>query len=310
MSRGEKIKKIITAMLLCGVSLNSLPIVHADFPVFLGGVAIRQRADEIIGINAAMKDELGIATDDRRDSYYLESDETDEFGNEIFSFSKTSYFPLYAMVKSENIYLYGIGYDGSYHSGMILFKDGQGTYFDWPNLTYYALMPELSYSDYDGDGEKEIAAVIYSNMGTGLLATDLYILKLELDERGRISYKVYSLRTEDIAQWFTEDFTTELSEDNSELIISFSGNDYHIDTQAEVYGVYEEAGWINLHGVGYGSHNEFYFAENDEIKISIGIGFIFWDWSIEANYLGTVTAKINFDGEQFSISDYELIMNK
>ena len=305
----KKIHWVIAVMLLCGILLNNLPIAHADFSSVLGKEAIYQTSGEIIDINATVTDEPSIA-DDRRDGYYLESDETDEFGNGINYFSKTSYFPLYAMMKSENIYLYGIGNDGNYHSGMIFFKDGQGTYFDWPNLTYYSFMPELSYFDYDGDGEKEIAVVIYSNKGTGLLDTELHILKPELDELGHISYKEHTLKTENIAQWFSEGFTTKLSEDNGELTISFAGHDYHVDIQTAVYGVYEEAGWHNLQGVGYGSSNEFYFAQNDAIKISIGIGFNFKNWPIKGNYLGNVTAKVNYDGERFFLSDYTLHMNE
>ncbi|MCL2883883.1 MAG: hypothetical protein FWF49_00165 [Oscillospiraceae bacterium] len=37
------------------------------------------------------------------------SDDTDEYGNPVGESVLGSHFPLYAMIKSENIYLYGIG---------------------------------------------------------------------------------------------------------------------------------------------------------------------------------------------------------
>lgn len=238
------------------------------------------------------------------------SEETDGFGNRIGVYSNTSRFPLYAMIKSENIYLYGIE-NNTHDYGMILYKDNRGTYFEWPDLAQRRnWMPELSYIDYDGDGEKEIAAIICSNVGTGLYLTDLHILKPKLDEWEHLNYIEYSLMGEDIAQWFVEEFTIKFSQDNNELIINFAGHDYHLDTKDERYRAYDENGWDDLQGVGYGNSNEFYFTQNREIKVVVGIEFEFKNWGKNGSYFGSVGAKVNFDGGKFTLSDYRLIIDE
>ena len=310
MSLIKRLKWIMLAMSLGGMLLNSLPTAYADASRVSSNALIGELSVETTDMDATTTAEPSIAIDDRQDSYYEVSDETDEYGNGILYYSETSYFPLYAMIKAKNIYLYGIGNGNDYYSGMILFKDGQGTCFQWPNLTYYSLMPQLSYFDYDGDGEKEIAVIIYSNKGTGVKETELHILKPEQDEWGRLYYEEHSLKTEDIAEWFDEKFITKRSEDNREIIISFAGHDYHVDTKAGIYSDYGKEAWCDLLRAGYGSSNEFYFTQTQEIKIAVEIGFEFEDWPIEANYFGEVTAKVNFDGEKFSLSDYELIMDE
>jgi hypothetical protein len=57
-------------------------------------------------------------------------EEIDPYGKRVASFyDEPSYFPLYAMIKSENIYLYGV-----LPHGMVLYQNGYGKYFDWPVL--------------------------------------------------------------------------------------------------------------------------------------------------------------------------------
>ena len=102
MSFLKGLKWVSIAMFFCGILLNNLPIAHAD-------VSSAQGDDETADIQATTTYESSIDIEYWRDSHYEGSEETDEFGNEIFNYSETSNFPLVAMIKSENIYLYGIG---------------------------------------------------------------------------------------------------------------------------------------------------------------------------------------------------------
>jgi len=225
-------------------------------------------------------------------------EETDPFGNPISEWGRTSSFPLFAMIKSENIYLYGMNNRCYCDAGMILFQDGHATYFNWPDLTPRAIMPELSYFDYDGDGEKELAVTLYWFSGTGCALMDLHILKPKKDESRHISYDEYSLLGEAVIKGFTKKVTARYAEDRESIIVTFDGDEYFITVEDIGFAPYDD----ELKKVGCKEIVEFEFNENDEIVTKIGIGF-----SINS-YIGEIVAKVNFDGKKFHLSDYKFIV--
>ena len=232
------------------------------------------------------------------------SEETDEFGNPVDYYSLTSNFPLYAMIKSENIYLYGIS--GS-RTGMVLFQDGEATYFLWPGLTPRLVLPKLSYFDYDGDGENELAVTLYHSSGTGVALMDLHILKIGESKYGNnLIYTDYSLLSKSINEWFTKDITAEHSNDLKTVIVNYNGNLYNYSGNDKDGVDYDTAG--SLYGIKYGDIVKFYFNDEREITVEISIGLNFEKYAI-VYYFGKVTANVNFDGEKFYLSDYTFSMN-
>jgi hypothetical protein len=291
MRKFKKIMCIVSVALLLVNAPNYQFNTVARVPIIQGSVAISEASDEEETITSA---------------------ETDEFGNQVDGWSLTSNFPLYAMIKAEDIFLYGIANNTTGY-GMILYQEGQGTYFNWPDLVKYDWMPALSCFDYNGDGEKEVAVIIYSNKGTACLETNLYILEPQRRKWGDekhggylLSYTNHSLLSVDFTEWFTQDFITQLSEDRRELMIQFRGKDYLANT--EWVGTDPER-WNGLQGVKCADIIEFQFIDNHEIAVSVAMGLDFNDWDISQTIFGHVDAKVNFDGENFLLSDYQLTID-
>jgi hypothetical protein len=217
---------------------------------------------------------------------------------------ETTNFPLYAMIKSEDIYLYGIK-----PYGMVLYYKGKGTYFDWPGLTPRLVLPEMIYHDFDGDGKKDLAVLLYVGSGTGIAMMDLHILVIEerepeIDSFGNIitfdwikpTYTVYSLLAENIDEWMTEHTTATLSENHKSFDMDFYGNNYTVNF------VIDEISGAFL-GVRYDSCIvKFDFAGNN-IQATIPVG-ISYEKRVSLEYFGDIKADVIFDGERITLANY------
>jgi len=225
--------------------------------------------------------------------------EVDEFGNRVSWMPYNSRFPLYAMLKSENIYLYGIS-DSANYRGMVLYQNGKGMYFDWPILTPCLVLPELYYFDYDGDGEKELIVILCVASDNEGARMDLHILKEKKDNLGHITYADNSLISENLEEWFSKRFTSKYSNDNKTIIVNFDGKDYNVKNDYVTFG--------SLKGIVFGDIVEFKFNDKQEIIAIISIGFDFENLE-SAYYFGEVEAKISFDGEKIYLSDYDFTID-
>lgn len=67
--------------------------------------------------------------------------------------------------------------DGEY---VLQFNEKQYV-FDWPGLTPRGTLPRLSYDDFDQDGVKELAVILYTGAGTGIAIEDLHVLEVNAD---------------------------------------------------------------------------------------------------------------------------------
>jgi len=231
------------------------------------------------------------------------SEETDEFGTPIGWDTTKSRFPLMAMIKEEDIYLYSINGDlDSSNTGMVLFKDNQGTYFDWRGgLCARLHLPELSYFDYDGDGKKELAIILLFTYGTALYQQDLHILKICEDEYGQVIYTEHTLLCTDIGDWFLKDITAKYSDDLKTIKINFDNNSYNINVDYDFWGLLEY--------VEYGDVIKYKFTEDNEIIVEITIGLKMENSSYQLFYPGAVEAKVKFDGEKINLTDCKFIVN-
>lgn len=222
---------------------------------------------------------------------------TDIWGSKItYSFDER-FFPLFAMIKSEGIYLYGVN-----PYGMVLNQNGKGTYFEWPGLTPRAILPEIDYCDYDGDGEKELAVALYVASGSDWSLMDLHIL--EIDETGdtgrrtKPEYTDYALLSNEIDEWFTEPIIAEQAADKKSVTVNFCGRSYVVATDEDEL----ESGPFT--GVGYGGIIHFILDEG-EIKVNIVVSLKHENWAVGLHF-GEIEAKVKFDGEKFFLSDYTL----
>ena len=231
--------------------------------------------------------------------------ETDPDGKSIARPGNTDLFPLYAMIKEENIYLYGI------HSyGMILYQNGEGTYFDWPGLTPRFELPQMLLHDFDGDGGKELAVTLYWGSGTEVLVMDLHILKIgeSSDWRHKTTYTDYVLASDDVKDWMTEPITTTLSSDGTSFEMEFCGERYMIKTLSRTD---ENQTDYTFRRIVFGEIVRFWF-EDSQIRTSIAMGARYTigdkDGELPTQYFGDLKADVVFDGKGFRLENYSFTL--
>ena len=177
-------------------------------------------------------------------------------------------FPLLAVIESENIELYGVN-----PYGYVLYQNGRGTYFEWPGLTPRGIAPEMKYFDFDGDGEKELAVILYVASGTGFALMDLHILTIDQSEDLKPVYTDFALRGGEAQSWLPKDLTviTDKLQEPSEKI-------------------------------GFGDIVYFEF-EGDTIQTTIAIGLWHEGWRV-LDFVGEVQAEVTFEGKEFALKNY------
>lgn len=222
---------------------------------------------------------------------------TDPYGKPITYYAVNTNFPLYAALKAENIYLYGV-----IPYGMVLYQDGMGTYFDWPGLTPRAILPELSYLDYDHDGKKELAVTLYVCSGTQLAIMDLHILKIvepTKDNPYKPEYTDYSLSGDDVDKWMTNKFTGTLSSNKKTINLNFDGKAYQTDN----WGAYPEAGEFG--GLAFGDIVKFSFDNNGKIHVNIAVGATY-EHVAQPHLFGEIHGEVRFTGNSFTLENCTL----
>lgn len=227
----------------------------------------------------------------------MTEEETDPYGNKITGSDDSSNFPLYAMIKSEDIYLYGVK-----PYGMVLYQNGKGTYFDWPGLMPRRVLPQMMYYDFDNDGNKELAVTLYVGSGTSFAVMDLHILKIEeKDDYCKPIYTDYSLVCDDVHDWMVEKILTTLSEDKNTFRVDFNGKSYTIDCfdDPKISGAFT--------GVDFDDLVHFKF-EDSRIKVTIGLGALYENLATP-QYFGDIEAYVVFDGESFKLEDYTFTLD-
>jgi uncharacterized protein YcfL len=224
------------------------------------------------------------------DSNTTKEIETDPYGNHLFQYDDTGkfpLFPLYAMIPTESIYLYGVFPD----DGMILYQNGRGTYLNWGGPDRFAL-PQLLYQDFDYDGKKELAVTIFTGHGTGIAVMDLHVLKIEdnNENQDKPIYSDYLLSSKNVHEWLP--ITANLMVKNK-LILDIHGESYTFEN--------EEMLDLTFIDITYG--DLVYFSiEDSRIRTEIRIGAFFEEFIIPW-YFGRVEATVIFDGEGFRLED-------
>ena len=198
-------------------------------------------------------------------------------------------FPLYAMLPEENIYLYGI-----HPSGMILYKDGIGRYFNWPGLTPRLVLPQLLYHDFDGCGEKELAVALYVSSGTGVAAMDLHMLKIEGRDNWYLSYTEHTLFADDAHDWMTEPIAAVLADDKNSFTVDICGESFTIEDEF----THE---WL-FTGIAFRDIVRFEF-EGNQIRTKIPVGALYLEAGVP-QFFGEIEADVIFNGKNIRLENY------
>ncbi len=217
------------------------------------------------------------------------SDKTDPDGKEVADSSgDNGYFPLYAMLPEDGIYLYGVE-----PKGMILYQSGKGTYFDWPGLTPRFVLPEMLYDDLDNNGKKELSVVLCTMTGTGVKVKDLHVLTVKKADTNP-TYKKYTLLGKDTNELVKEELTSTLDGEEKKLKIEFQGNHYTTTVNLD-----SEAGEFT--GIEYDDNIDFTFEDTD-IHVKIGVGMKFENHAA-LDHVGNIEADVVFDGKDFKLEN-------
>ncbi|MCL1822657.1 MAG: hypothetical protein FWG44_00480 [Oscillospiraceae bacterium] len=213
----------------------------------------------------------------------------DPEGTYIFEGGGEKFFTLIGMIPEEDMYLYGIKYPG-----VVLYHNGNGTYFDWSWTTPQRAPPQLTYHDFNGDGKEELILVFHTGSGNMRSMSDLRILQInEPEERwGSHTYTEYSLLAENIEEWLLEPILTNISKDGS-LVINFMGEDYTVKNDEFTFT--GELYYGNVVG----------FSFNDGIiKVGIMLFYLIEESGLPTDF-GGITADVIFDGETLKLDNYE-----
>lgn len=194
----------------------------------------------------------------------------------------------YVIAEPENsdIKIYGVMNSNT----VIIEHDGKADYFEQIWLTPRMILPEAYFSDYDSDGENELAVSYYVGSGTGVSVSELVVY--EKDESG--SFKGYPLYTDALTGMLNEKISCDI--DNENHIITFtcsdSGKTYTADT-SEDYP-------YDIESVQFGALVEYQLTK-DKIAVQAKPNIrLFYEC------MPTVTTDVRFADGKFTLHNIEL----
>lgn len=220
-------------------------------------------------------------------------------------FNKTR-FPLLASIPKENIYLYGIK-----PSGVVLYYKDKGFYYDWWYLTPRFILPKMNLSDYDRDGEDELAVVLYVGSGTSYAVEELHIIETSEDEvlsRDPNDENYFVLNPEYFKDYLFADYVekiknitdvnTYLKEDLLFIDIIIKEKTYTITLENNENAIEDK--------IILGDIVSFKLEDN-KITIYLALGFMYEEYA-SPNYIGFIVADVNYENGKFSLNNYRFNM--
>lgn len=202
---------------------------------------------------------------------------------------KEELIPLLFADEEQNIYLYGIKPEG-----VILYADGTGHYYDWQYDCSSFRAPKIFRGFFDNDSYEDLAVVTYTK-NDGVSVEDIRFITdgdfgaddvYTVDENELDSYVSY---------YVTESFA------NNSITFSCNGTNYSFDL-SDCFKT------LAYDGVSYSENVSYEFEDG---KIYVNIVPVVSSADDEGDYGKaevdlTIRAKLNFDGYNISLSDFEL----
>lgn len=213
-------------------------------------------------------------------------EKTDEFFSDDW---ETSDFPLYSMLKRDDIYLYG-----TKPYGMVLYQNGYSTYFDWSGLTPHSALPHMLHSDLDDCGEKELAVILCGGSDAGMPIMELHILKIADDGNGKPKYTDYALLSENAGDWIKDKVSATLLDDKNTFAFEFGEDSYKLSIfNNSRLGAFSGNYYGNIVGVTF---------EGSRIKTVISFGAYYENNKVPILF-SEIEAYAVFDGEKIVLED-------
>jgi hypothetical protein len=242
-----------------------------------------------------------LATSTPKVSVTIPPTETPYVNNEkivnLENFDKTN-VPLIAALKNDNIYLYGLK-----PNGVVLYNNGLSTYFDWCYLTPRRVLPQMLFKDFDNDGIKELAVLLYIGSGTGVSIMDLHMVeKIVSSDGNEITFKDIFFGEDSVTSQVSKAIKTKFADEKSSnfLYLTIAGKTKKIDITSDISFVKSKKWFKAIYGSGCIIKYEFV---NGEIIATIGLGIISNEQA-SPTYIGNLKAKVKYKKAKFSLTDF------
>lgn len=97
--------------------------------------------------------------------------------------------------------------------GVVLYWGDEVSTFDWPYMTPRGIMPRIYVDDHDGDGEQELAIILYIGSGAGISVEELHIV-----EKTAAGLEDYVFDQESYERQLRDEVTLELFPSEEQLV--------------------------------------------------------------------------------------------
>jgi hypothetical protein len=203
---------------------------------------------------------------------------------------KEELVPLLFADEKENLYLYGIKPDG-----VILYADGIGHFYDWEYDCSDYRAPKIFSGYFDNDTSYEDLAVVTYTKNDGVSVEDIRFIT-DGDFEADDVYLVDSSELDSYVSYYVSE-----SFSNNAVIFTYDGTSYSFDL-SDCFST------LAYDGVSYSENVSYELVDG---KIYVNIVPVVSSADDEGDYGKaevdlTVKAKLNFDGYNISLSDFEL----
>jgi hypothetical protein len=199
---------------------------------------------------------------------------------------------LLAELRENNIMLYGYDEPDTYKPHVILRIDDALHFYNWDYMTPRSIPPVLTYADFDSDGRKELAIVLYVGSGTGYAVEDLRIIEFGIGG----SQVDYYLSPDVYMKYLEGKLSYSVDTDNNVLIRQGNGS---INC-----GQIETGDCGRLMGLGFGDIVHF-TAENEKMNGVFAIGLIYENRATSV-FVGQAAIDISFSDGHFDMGNIKL----
>lgn len=198
---------------------------------------------------------------------------------------------LLAKLPEEDIYLYGLG-DKSH----VLLRQGeQRALLDWEYITPRLILPEMHFADYDGDGGKELAVVLYVGSGTGVSIEELHIVNWRGAEAVDHLYQ-----PQDYENQLAEQTQWSYDADNKKATLHCGYLDVYLLEGADTH--YDEVEGI----ADFSSQVNFELTDDGKIKARFALGLLRPEQA-SPDYHGVINAEVSYRKGKFSMDPNTMI---
>ncbi len=201
----------------------------------------------------------------------------------------TEYIILLTALPEDNVYLYGCS------QGIIIRVNDYFQLFDLAYTSPMGILPVICYSNYDGDGQKELAISLHLGTGTGVSVEYLYLI--EIDENGKM--QAIEFTSEQYIPLLENSITATCNNN----LLQFYINGEAVGESINISIIIEDLGYYK--DISFGSQISFSFT-NDAITISAIPGLCLIDLIFPLfDYMPMITAKVNLEDNIFTLSDFK-----